>query len=126
MGDFDRYFSEFLAARMNQLLLPDVRKLTATFRVVPRDRPEQHWAVDIRDGMVRSINANAHTYQCTFIVDRAAFGEIVAGRLNAQQAFFDRRIDIEGDVEVGLRLTVVLSAFFRKHPFGPGRVEGGA
>jgi predicted lipid carrier protein YhbT len=47
------------------------------------------------------------------------FASIVCGKLAPQQAFFQRNIDIEGDVEMGLRLATVLAAFFRKWPYQP-------
>jgi hypothetical protein len=45
--------------------------------------------------------------------DVRTFQAIVAGDLPAQQAFFDQRIDIAGDTETALKLTVLFDHFLR-------------
>ena len=44
---------------------------------------------------------------------------MVQGRTTAQQAFFTRRIDIEGDVEKGLKLAVLFEHFVKEYPYRP-------
>lgn len=120
---FDQYFDKFLASRRGRRLLPDLHGLSATFRVVPKEAPETHWSVKISKGILESVSCNGQAHQCSFMVDRGTFVDIVSGRLGPHKAFFDQRLDIEGDIEVGLKLAAVLTAFFKKFPFDPDRTE---
>jgi predicted lipid carrier protein YhbT len=56
-------------------------------------------------------------WQCTFSLHSDTFAAIVGGRLAPQQAFFQRKIHIAGDMETGLRLATVLASFFKKWPY---------
>lgn len=111
------YFADFLGAKLHQRLIPDLRKLTATFRVVVTGLPGESWDLFIQDGMLESVSRNGRRPQCLFKVDSSAFFDVVSGRLSPQEAFFRRRIDIEGEIDTGLHLAAVLAEFFRKFPF---------
>lgn len=113
----ERYFGDFLAAKIHHRLLPDLRKLTVTFRIAFKQANGVHWTLEIVKGVLRSISQNGVAGQCTYLLDVPTFRRIVAGRLAPQQAFFDRHIDIEGDIETALRTAAVLAAFFRQFPY---------
>jgi thioester reductase-like protein len=51
------------------------------------------------------------------------FASIVAGKLDTQEAFFSRLIEIEGNIEKGLKLAVLLTHFIREYPFDLTRLE---
>jgi hypothetical protein len=53
--------------------------------------------------------------------DAATFVSLVQRRQTAQEAFFDGRIDIEGDVETGLKLAAVIDRFLAEAPDGPSQ-----
>lgn len=113
----DLYFQNFLRGKLHQQLLPNLRRLTATFRVVVKDLPEACWALAIREGKLESVSRDARNAQCLFTVDLSTFLEVVSGRLTPQEAFFQRRIDIDGEVDTGLHLAAVLAEFFQEFPF---------
>jgi hypothetical protein len=117
------YFDGFLAAKLGQHLLPDVRRLTARIAVAFHGT-DAHWSLHVEDGTLQAVSNNGMTTDCRYLLDVPTFLEIVGGRLNPQQAFFARRVEITGNVETGLRVAAVLGQFFRKHPFesGKGRV----
>ena len=126
MPPADRYFLEFLAGKLNQRLLPDLQKLSVTFSIVlsgsggaggPAD---EAWTLTIANGVLASIAPGAIQPQCSFRLDASTFLEIAGGRLSPQFAFFQRRIEIEGQIETGLRLATVLAGFFKQFPFDPG------
>ena len=114
---FERYFGEFLAGKMNQRLLPDLHSLSAAFRVVPREQPDAAWRVEIREGILTSVARDGGASQCSYIVNTPTLLAVVAGRMTPQEAFFRRRVEIEGDLETGLRVAFVLASFFRTFPF---------
>jgi nucleoside-diphosphate-sugar epimerase len=110
------YFDAFLTAKLGQPLLPDVRRLSARI-AVGFHGTDAHWSLHVEDGALRTISNNGMTTDCRYLLDVPTFLEIVGGRLNPQQAFFSRRVEISGNVETGLRVAAVLGQFFRKHPF---------
>jgi nucleoside-diphosphate-sugar epimerase/predicted lipid carrier protein YhbT len=112
----ERYFDEFLAEKMHRQLLPNLRKLSANCRIVVEDVPGRSWSLRIDRGCLVQISQNGLPVECTFLLHSDAFSAIVAGRLSPQAAFFGKKIDIEGDMETGLKLATVLAAFFRKWP----------
>lgn len=112
-----RYFSYFLKEKMHKRLLPDLRSLSACFRIQIKEDSKQFWTLVIQDGILRKISRNGSQEQCRYVVDVPTFRSIVEGRVPPQQAFFEKQIEIEGDIEVGLRVATVLAYFFRKHPY---------
>jgi nucleoside-diphosphate-sugar epimerase/predicted lipid carrier protein YhbT len=115
----ERYFSSFLAGKMHRQLLPNLKNLSATCRIVVEDVAAGPWSLSIDEGRLERISQNGEDCQCTFFLASDTFASIVCGKLAPQQAFFQRNINIEGDVETGLRLATVLAAFFRKWPYQP-------
>src|SRR5262249_49691063 len=55
--------------------------------------------------------------EVVFRADSATFGAVVRNRLSPQDAFLARRIDIEGDVERGLKLAVLFGELVREFPY---------
>ena len=115
----EKYFREFLSSKMHRPLLPDLKGLTATFRIDVKGLPT-HWTLAVERGELISISRNGLPAQCSFLVDVDTFGDIVSGSLSPQQAFFRRRVEIEGEMETGLMLAAVLAEFFQKYPFDVG------
>lgn len=119
-ADVARYFSDFLAGKMHRLLLPDLHSLTATFAIVIRGVPRGRWVLAVESGRLMAVHRDGQPARCTFLTEPRVFLEIVAGRMSPQQAFFERQVDIEGDLETGLKTATVLSAFFKQFPFAAG------
>lgn len=119
----ERYFEDFLVEKMNKQLLPNLRSLSATCRINVED-VGRSWALKIEQGRLVKISHNSMDCQCTFFVNFDTFCRIVSGRLVPQKAFFKRKVDIQGDMETGLKLATVLAEFFQKCPYHPGAEHG--
>ena len=120
----NRYFNDFLAEKMHQQLLPNLRSLSATCRINVED-VGQSWALKIEQGRLVKISHNSMDCQCEFLVNFDTFSRIVSGKLVPQKAFFKRKVDIQGDIETGLKLATVLAEFFQKWPYRPEAEHGG-
>lgn len=114
-----QYFDGFLAEKMHKQLLPNLKHLTASCRIAVEDVPGRSWSLRIDRGRLEEVSENGMICQCAFFLRSDTFAAIVGGRLAPQQAFFQRKVSIEGDVETGLKLATVLAAFFRKWPYDP-------
>jgi len=113
----EQYFGTFLAGQMHKQLLPNLKNLSATCRIVVEDIPARSWSLSIDQGRLEQISENGEDCQCVFFLSSDVFSSIVSGELAPQQAFFQKSVNIEGDIETGLRLATVLAAFFRKWPY---------
>jgi len=120
----ERYFDDFLAGKMHKQLLPNLRRLSATCRINIED-VGRSWALKIDQGRLVKISHKSLDCQCEFLVNYDTFSRIVSGKLVPQKAFFKRKVDIQGDIETGLKLATVLAEFFQKWPYQPGAEHGG-
>ncbi|MBN2591484.1 MAG: SDR family oxidoreductase [Sedimentisphaerales bacterium] len=118
------YFNRFLADKMHKQLLPDLKNLTANCRISVSEIPSKSWYLEIEKGRLENISLNGMKSQCAYSIDGDTFERIVKGKLAPQQAFFRKKIDIKGNIEIGLKLATVLAAFFRKYPYESGENNG--
>jgi predicted lipid carrier protein YhbT len=115
----DEYFESFLRSRVGQSLLADLRRLSASFAIEIRSQVSRQWHLHVEHGVLMSIARHPDGASCRFTLDEPTFLEIVSGRLAPQRAFFFRRVDIQGDLETGLRVAGVMAQFFQTYPFEP-------
>ncbi|HEV3262662.1 MAG TPA: SDR family oxidoreductase [Gemmataceae bacterium] len=57
--------------------------------------------------------------EVTYQTDTATFAAVVQGRQSPQQAFFEQRIDMRGNLETALKLAVLFEQFLRENPYPP-------
>ncbi|NQV36249.1 MAG: SDR family oxidoreductase, partial [Phycisphaeraceae bacterium] len=116
-NEVQQYFDCFLQDKMHEQLVPDLKRLSATCRIIVEDMKEHAWALRIEQGRLEQVSRNGLACECSFTVNRETFGDIVSGRLAPKKAFFLRQVEISGDMEIGLRLATVLAQFFKQWPF---------
>lgn len=114
---YREYFHEFLPGLLNRLLIEDLKNLSCSFayRVPALDEPT--WRLIVERGRLTSIRQDGPEPECCFVCDIDALLEVVSAAVLPQDAFFDMRIEIEGDIELGLKLSTVLAPFFARYPF---------
>lgn len=111
------YFSGYLPGLRGQLLIPGLRSLSCALGVTITDLEDASWTLIVDAGRLTSVEAGTSTAQCVFLLESGTFLEIVTGTLSPDRAFFDLRIEIEGDIALGLQLSTVLEPFFKQHAF---------
>lgn len=112
-----RYFLEFLPTILDKLLIEDLRTLTTCFEIRVTDGEDPPWRLGIHDGRLTYVGHEGPEPVCRFSLDSSTFREVVAARCTPSAAFFDTRIELEGDMEMGLKLSTVLEPFFHRFPF---------
>jgi hypothetical protein len=112
-----RYFAEFLPTILDKLLIEDLRTLTTCFEIRVTDAEEPPWRLGIDGGRLTYVGHEGPEPVCRFSLDSDTFREVVSARCTPSSAFFDTRIDLEGDMEMGLKLSTVLEPFFHRFPF---------
>ncbi len=77
----------------------------------------------LREELRRVTRGLAEEADVLYRLDVPTFVSITAGRVSVQEAFFNRQVEVVGDVEKGLKLAVLFSQFVREHPYPPGQHE---
>lgn len=113
------YFDSFLAGRLGRPLVSDLHRLSARFSVMLREPLRRRWSLEVHQGVLHGVRQDDVPSQCQFSVDVPTFLSIVAGQLPPQQAFFKRKVEIQGDMAIGLKVAGVMAEFFRSSPFIP-------
>jgi len=115
----DRYFKEFLMSKVNQPLIPNLKNLSAVISMNIQDEKNSHWVLELKGGMLTAISQDSINAECSYQLDAATFEEIARGHYQPQQAFFDGRVNIQGNIEKGLQVATALSEFCKSYPFEP-------
>ncbi|MBL7648811.1 MAG: SCP2 sterol-binding domain-containing protein [Candidatus Hydrogenedentes bacterium] len=112
-----QYFTGYLPGLRGQLLIPGLRSLSCALGVSLTDVEGAAWTLVVASGRLVAIEAGTEAAQCVFMLESGTLLEIVTGTLPPDRAFFDLRIEIEGDIALGLQLSTVLEPFFAQHAF---------
>ena len=81
------------------------------------------WLCQLRKGvpaMHRGLTTGADVI---YRMDRATFEAIVCGRQSPQDAFLARTIEIDGDLEKGLKLAVLFDHFVKECPYAQDALQ---
>jgi nucleoside-diphosphate-sugar epimerase/putative sterol carrier protein len=79
------------------------------------------WSCCWKDGELSRVRRGLdERAEVTCRLDTATFDAVIRGEQAPQQAFFDQRIELEGDVEIGLKLAVLFEQFLRENPYSQG------
>lgn len=115
----ERYFQEHLPQFTQKPLSPGADDITCSFGYRMSDVPAASWVLWLQNGVLDSFEHAAGPAQCWFNCNAQTFLDIASGVLPPQDAFFAKEVDIEGDLELGLMLSVILGPFFAQNPFHP-------
>ena len=111
------YFGNYLPGLYGELLLPGLRTLTCALGVHVVDQGDSGWTLVIESGRLVALRPGVPCASCVFRLDTDTLLEIATGVLPPDKAFFDLRIEIDGDMALGLQLSTVLEPFFQLYPF---------
>jgi thioester reductase-like protein len=82
------------------------------------------WVCRFGEGRVLDVCRGSHEQaEVMYRMDTPTFAAIVTGRESPQAAFFARRIEIIGSIEMGLKLAVLFGRFVRETPYQPQAEE---
>lgn len=112
-----QYFECHLPRLVGTLLLKDFAALTCRFDVCLVDDSPATYRLAIAGGRLVAADGAPGAAQAVYTLDSETLIDIVTARVTPQDAFFDVRVDISGDMESGLELGAVFEEFFRFHPY---------
>jgi len=113
------YLERVLPGQMRQLSLARLLPPDLLFALDIRGAGGGQWSCRWADGMLnvrRGLDTDAVVI---YRIDSSTFEDLLRGRQTPQQAFFDGRIEIDGDMEKALKLALFIEQFLTEtsnHP----------
>ncbi len=104
------YFTTLLKDRVNLADEPKISSLSATIRFEMTDGDGGTWDVVVEKGLVKDVVRNSkETPTSTFKLSSAIFLDIIRRIITPQQAFFQRKVDIDGDMFIALKMNALVT-----------------
>lgn len=132
------YFEELMFDRVNMCHLPKIESLDIAIEFDIVGQSAGSWTVVVEKGLLKRILRNhleSHCIEgattennsslqdtpdslskdpvlksmCTFRLDGHTFMSIVRCEITPQQAFFDKKVEIEGDVALALKMNILVN-----------------
>jgi thioester reductase-like protein len=117
-GDCSRYIEEFFPKHLARFSLAQTVRLTLSVALDLRGPGGGQWTCRWADGELVDVQRGlAASADVIYRTDPSTFTAVVGGRQAPQQAFFARRIEVEGNLETGLKLAVLFGQFVREFPY---------
>lgn len=102
-----------LEKKVGKKIIPNLRGLNACFSIRLPDI-DKTFSLSIEKGILKEISArNDSDSLSTFVLSSDTLGELIEKKVRPQDIFFERRVEIEGDLEKALALAPILDEFFR-------------
>jgi thioester reductase-like protein len=122
-----RYMEEVFPAKARNSRLAREAGLDLIVSIKLGGREHGQWSCQWRQGELVQVQRGLHPDAvATFTADSATFEAIVFGRQTPQEAFFEQRISIAGELEIALKLVVLLGQFLAENPVAQPQPKGGA
>jgi predicted lipid carrier protein YhbT len=97
--------------------------LTVTVALDIRGSGGGVWCCRWVDGQLVTVHEGpGQPAEITYRLDEATFADLVRGRQSPREAFFARRVEIEGHLEKGLKLAHLFEQFVSEFPYHPDAV----
>ncbi len=121
--DCEDYIERYFPAAAEQSFLVHL-PLNVTLGFEVRGPGGGKWVCRVNNGRVSEVTRRASEFSdVIYRTDVETFASVVGARQTPQAAFFERRIEIVGSVEKGLKLAALFAQFVREHPYAPFREE---
>lgn len=109
--DLTHYMEHKLPERMRCSPLARALPSGLVFALDVRGSEGEKWSCHCREGRISLERGLAADAAVTYRLEAATLEQLVRGSQTSQQAFFEGRIDIDGDMETALKLAVLIEEF---------------
>jgi len=121
------YFEELMFGRVNMSPLPKIESLGIVIRFDIVGQNAGSWTIVVEDGILKGRIRNSFNPEsqqgnseplsedvvlnpaCIFRLDGSTFMSIVRREITPQQAFFEKKVQIEGDMALALKMNVLVN-----------------
>jgi len=114
--DFGCYLEHVLPEQLRQSSVASILPRELLFALDIHGLGGGQWSCRWADRMLSVQRGRTADADVTYRMEAATFDALVQGRETTQQAFFEGRIDIDGDMEKGLKLAMLIEQFLAERP----------
>ena len=118
-SELSKYFDDYLPTLQGKELVKDLRGISACFEILVKDVSEVPWKIVVDRGRLAGVGRDGPEPVARFEMESHTLFLVITAKESPQDAFFDGRIEIEGDMEMGLAFGAVLEQFFDTYPYTP-------
>jgi thioester reductase-like protein len=121
--DCGAYFEKFFPEAMSRSVLASL-SIEITLGISISGPSGGRWVCRFKGGRVLDVSrSSTETAELEYRMDSHTFTAIVTAQVAPHAAFFDRRVEIVGDVEGGLQMAVLFGQFASEFPYKPERIR---
>ncbi len=114
------YFEELIFARVNLCSLPRIESLNTVIRFDIKGDDAGSWTIEVGAGFLKRVvrnyagnglSSNEAVLEpaSTFQMDSETLMSILKREITPQQAFFEKRVQIQGDIMIALKMNVLVN-----------------
>lgn len=121
VSDCAEYFESFLPFHVAKSEVAGMTALTAKVSFVIEDEPEGRWLCTFDRGRLTHVDrgTNGHREDFGYKTTQSVFWESVSGRPHPQELFLTGRVEMFGNIERALKMSMVLHSFTKEFPCDP-------
>jgi predicted lipid carrier protein YhbT len=114
-----RYFTEYMPTIVGKQMIEDTDDFCGCVEIVASDIDELPWRFGIENGRLVYVGHEGPTPSCRFASDADTIVELITGRTSPTNAFMDMKIEVTGDLDMALQLSLLMEEFFQRFPYVP-------
>ncbi|MFQ5685442.1 MAG: SCP2 sterol-binding domain-containing protein [Candidatus Scalindua sp.] len=114
------YFEELISARVNLCPLSKIESLDTVIRFDIAGDNVGSWTIEVEGGLLKRVVRNYTDTgspssesvlkpASTFRMDSETFMSILKREITPQQAFFEKKVQIQGDIMIALKMNVLVN-----------------
>ena len=114
------YFEELIFARVNLCPLPRIESLNTVIRFDINGIDAGSWTIEVEAGFLKRVVRNYTDTSSTssepvlepastFLMHSETFMSILKREITPQQAFFKKKVQIQGDIMIALKMNVLVN-----------------
>jgi putative sterol carrier protein len=116
----EEYFEELIFARVNLCSLSKIESLNTVIRFDIAGDNAGSWTIEVEGGLLKRVVRNYTDTSSpsteavlepasTFRMDSETFMSILKREITPQQAFFKKKVQIQGDIMIALKMNVLVN-----------------
>ncbi len=116
----EKYFAEFIFHRVNLCPLPKINSLNTTLKFDIEGDHGGSWTILVESGFLKRVvkesldtgtasNESGLKPSSTFRMNSETFMSILKREVTPQQAFFKKKVKIQGDIMIALKMNVLVN-----------------
>lgn len=114
------FFENYLVSAVSSSRIKKIKNLNLQILFQVTGNQGGNWVCQIQNGDVQSVhrvNIPPDSVQVSYRADHCVFIEIITGMISTRDAFFEQKIQITGDIEKALLLSVMLEDILQEIPY---------